>query len=386
MRRLFSLTLAAVGIAGTALSQSTTASTINFNPKDSSGTQKFYFPVANYSDSIALDKAMPRLAEQVLVSYKDTNKRNYYESSINYYLLSGNYTVGIAMIDSIQKIDDNPSFDIETKSYARAKISEGSHNGSFEAAFKEEFSKAFNQLSFRKKVAAAMVDTSWITFASKEFISFRDKLAKDNKDTLSLEDARLLCDKYFAARFNKDAIPMLIPLMDARYRPTFPAIKSVTWAGVYPVEHIDDRPSPNMKYKLLFELAEFAIKGQENTAKSEMNLGLGTVARELNLHEGNGIGRKNIQAVVVVHGPALYSLMNNEKYKRKYGIDNPNIPLVNELLGYGVNIIVCGQAMTFLQLEMEDLVPGIKQALTAQTVISSYQLKNYVYYKVALNE
>src|SRR5215471_4199307 len=193
MRRLFSLAFAAIAMAGAALSQSNTVSSISLKPKDSSSTQKFYFPVANYSDSGALSNAMPKLAEQVLVIYKETNKRTYYESSINYYLLSGNYAMGIAMIDSIQKIDDNPSFDIETKSYARAKISEGSHNGSFEAAFKEEFSKAFNQLSFRKKVAAAMVDTSWITFASKEFISFRDKLAKDNKDTLSLEDARLLC-------------------------------------------------------------------------------------------------------------------------------------------------------------------------------------------------
>jgi intracellular sulfur oxidation DsrE/DsrF family protein len=82
--------------------------------------------------------------------------------------------------------------------------------------------------------------------------------------------------------------------------------------------------------------------------------------------------------VVVVHAEGLYSLLSNEKYKKKYGVDNPNIPLIKELQNYGVKMIVCGQAMTFWRLEMQDLVPGIKQALTAQTVLSSYQLKNYV--------
>jgi predicted peroxiredoxin len=62
--------------------------------------------------------------------------------------------------------------------------------------------------------------------------------------------------------------------------------------------------------------------------------------------------------------------LSNEKYKRKYGIDNPNIPLIKELQTYGVKMIVCGQAMTFYRLEMEELVPGIKKALTAQTVLS----------------
>jgi hypothetical protein len=42
--------------------------------------------------------------------------------------------------------------------------------------------------------------------------------------------------------------------------------------------------------------------------------------------------------------------------------------------------------MTFFRLEKEDLVPGIRQALTAQTVLSTYQLKNYVYYDESLRE
>jgi intracellular sulfur oxidation DsrE/DsrF family protein len=140
-----------------------------------------------------------------------------------------------------------------------------------------------------------------------------------------------------------------------------------------------------MKYKLLMELTAFAPKGQDSTAKKEINGGLGEVARKINLHVANGIPKKNIDLVIVVHAAALYAFMTNEKYKKRYKIDNPNLALIKELQDFGAKIIVCGQAMTFFNLEREDMVPGIKQALTAQTVLSSYQLKGYVFYNIKLD-
>ena len=165
----------------------------------------------------------------------------------------------------------------------------------------------------------------------------------------------------------------------------FPAIKAYKWAGVAPVQGIDEKIDPNIKYKLLLELTGFAAKEMEATAKYEMNGGLGEVGRKINLHVAAGVPKRNMDIVIVVHAGALFALMNNDKYKRKYGVDNPNIPLIKELQDFGAKIIVCGQAMTFLRLEKEDLVPGIKQALTAQTVLSTYQLKGYTYYNVTLD-
>ena len=89
--------------------------------------------------------------------------------------------------------------------------------------------------------------------------------------------------------------------------------------------------------------------------------------------------------VVIVHAGALFALLNNEKYKRKYGIDNPNTTMIKDLQKFGARIIVCGQAMTFLGLEMEDLVSGIKEAMSAQTVLSTYELKGYKLYDVTLD-
>ena len=354
--------------------------------KDSAtGNQQFYFPSNNYTDSMALIKAMPKLAEQVLSVYHDENRRTFFENSIYYYLLSENYNKAVDLVDSVRKIDDDRSYDIEVKSYALAKLAEKKQEGSFEKVFKKEFAEAFNPLSFRKKVNG-VVDSSLLDYFHKDYTSLKEKLQKNNKDSLGLEDARSLCDKFAYYTLYSKIYPLMTSLIDDQYKQTFPAIKSVKWAGVVPVQGIDEVPDPKMQYKLLFELTGFAYKGQDSTAKKEFNAGLGSVARELNLHEANGIPGKNIDAVVVVHAGALYSLLTNEKYKKKYGLDNPNIPLIKELQDYGVKIIVCGQAMTFLRLEKEDLVPGIKQALNAQTVISSYQLKNFVYFDMSLTE
>lgn len=348
--------------------------------------QKFYFPTGYFNDPVALNKAMPKLAEQVLKVYHEDKKRTFFENSISYELLSENYNKAIDLIDSVRKIDDDKSYDIDAKSYALAKIADKKQPGSFDNVFKKEYSEVFNQLSFRKKVNAALADTSYVSYMDKDLASLKEKLIKSNKDSLSLEDSRSLCEKFFNYIFYKTTTPLTFQLIDAKYRATFPAIKSAKWAGVVPVEAIEEKPDPNMEYKLLFELSGFAIKGQDSSAKTDINLGLSEVARQINLHEANGIPRKNINIVIVTHASALYCFLTNEKYKKKYRVDNPNIPLIKELQNYGVKMLVCGQAMTFLNLELEDLVPGIKQVLTAQTVISSYQLKGYVYYDMSLRE
>jgi intracellular sulfur oxidation DsrE/DsrF family protein len=373
MRKVLFSTIIAIGTISVTFAQLGTNVIKPIN-KDSAATDsKFYFPVANYSDSIAMAEAMPKLSAHVLANYHEANQRTYFESCINYYILSDNYPKAIEMVDSIRKIDDDKSYDVDVMTYALAKISEKENQASFEAKFKTEFSNAFNELSFPKKVSLALVDSSSIGILKKDYKSFLEKLVKSNKDSLSIEDARSLCDKYFMYSFNKEIMLLAGSLIDKKYRPTFPAIKAVSWAGVLPVEHVDEIPDPTMHYNMLFEITWF-----DTAAKKEIHGGLGNVARELNLHEANGIPGKNIRAVVVVHADGLYSLLSDEKYKKKYGIDNPNIPLIKELQKYGVKMIVCGQAMTYYRLEMQDLVPGLKQALTAQTVLSSYRLKNYV--------
>ena len=64
-------------------------------------------------------------------------------------------------------------------------------------------------------------------------------------------------------------------------------------------------------------------------------------------------------------------------------MDNPNLQLIKDLEKVGARIIACGQAMAFLNVKKDDLLPEVKVSLTAQTVLSSYQLKGYVHYQIA---
>jgi intracellular sulfur oxidation DsrE/DsrF family protein len=130
-----------------------------------------------------------------------------------------------------------------------------------------------------------------------------------------------------------------------------------------------------MRYKIL---VEDVIPVRDSVSAKDVNRGLTEVGRIINLHIASGIPKNKLDIVVVVHGPALFSLYTNPEYHKKYGIDNPNIPMMDELVKNGVRFIVCGQAMNFLDIKKEELDPRVHISLTAQTVLSGYQLKGYV--------
>ena len=355
-------------------------------PEDSTASdQKFYFPYSFYNDTLALDNAIPALAEKVINNFSADNKKDW-QKQAGYYALAHNFKNSLAAIDSFRKKKDDNSGEMELRSYDLAMIKDKEKPGSFDQVFKQEYSTAYSQLSFRKKVSAAFFDTSAITQSKKDYTEFTEKFKKDKTDSLTNEEAQSLLDKYMAySVFGKIHPLMSTYTSDPKYQMMFPAIKGFKWGGVAPVQDVTELADPKMKYKLLMELTGFAAKGEEKTAKNEINYGIGEISRKINLHVAAGVPQKNIDLVIIVHAGALFAFLNNEKYKRKYGIDNPNITIIKDLQNFGAKIIVCGQAMTFLGLEMEDLVPGIKEALSAQTVLSTYELKGYKFYNVTLD-
>jgi len=160
---------------------------------------------------------------------------------------------------------------------------------------------------------------------------------------------------------------------------SYPLIKTSKYSGVLPVSGVTEKPDPTMQYKLLLE---DVVPIKDSAAAKEISEGLAEIGRIINLHIASGIPKNNLRVVAIVHGAALYALYTNERYKNKYGVDNPNIVLINELMKNGVKFIACGQAMNFFDVKKEELLPGIGITLTAQTVLSSYQLKGYVLYPI----
>jgi intracellular sulfur oxidation DsrE/DsrF family protein len=90
-----------------------------------------------------------------------------------------------------------------------------------------------------------------------------------------------------------------------------------------------------------------------------------------------GIPKEKLHVVLAIHGAAAYSVMNNETYKLKYGVDNPTLKLFHELDQAGVNIFVCGQSLFARKIDRLKMVPEVKVASSMLTVMTTYQLKGY---------
>ena len=158
----------------------------------------------------------------------------------------------------------------------------------------------------------------------------------------------------------------------------YPWYKAGNFSGVIPVANIEEVPDPNIDYKLLFEL----VAPNPDSSSGDIYASLAEVARKINLHVASGISLKRIYPVIVIHAGALHAFRNNEAYQKKYKKDNPNIAVIAELKKLETKFIVCGQAMAFFDVKKEELLPDMKVAITAQTVLSNYQLKGYVLFLV----
>ncbi|MDX5436899.1 MAG: hypothetical protein LPK03_06865, partial [Pontibacter sp.] len=94
------------------------------------------------------------------------------------------------------------------------------------------------------------------------------------------------------------------------------------------------KPDPQLEYKVLIDVHEAADKPEAIVP------GLTHTARMLNLHKLGGVPEENMQVVLVVHGPALPLVLTNEAYRSKFGMDNPNTPIIDALKKAGVQLFV----------------------------------------------
>lgn len=144
---------------------------------------------------------------------------------------------------------------------------------------------------------------------------------------------------------------------------------------VFSVPFALERPDPTLKYKILVDVNTAAEKPEI------VNENLEAAAKIVNLHVLGGVPEKNLQVVLVVHGAAAFYLMNNEVYRQKYAVDNPNLPLISSLHKAGVKIFVCGQTIVKRNLDYQKLAPEVTVALSAITTITNYSLKGFTVLK-----
>ncbi len=148
------------------------------------------------------------------------------------------------------------------------------------------------------------------------------------------------------------------------------------YGQVWAIENPDFKTDTSQEFKVVFDVKD----GPKSD--TELNRNLNTVARFLNMHAQSGIPASQIKVALIVHGTAARNLLTDEAHKERYKVANPNRELVEQLLDAGVEIILCGQSSKTRDLPKEDLVPGVKIALSAMT--ANIQLQNQGYRPIKL--
>jgi intracellular sulfur oxidation DsrE/DsrF family protein len=149
----------------------------------------------------------------------------------------------------------------------------------------------------------------------------------------------------------------------------YPFIKS--GGSMFEVPEAEPIADKEMKYKVLYEISKGADK------PDTINATLDKLARLVNLHLSAGIPKQNLDVVAVVHFLGTPLILSDEAYKKKYGVNNPNTALINELTANGVKIYICGQSLYMRKMEKEPRNPNIKVTLSAMLLMTTLQSKGY---------
>lgn len=148
-----------------------------------------------------------------------------------------------------------------------------------------------------------------------------------------------------------------------------PAIRS--FGAVFGVADPDFSTPTDMEYKVAFEIS------QASNSPERVNAALNTVARFINMHAAAGVPRENIRAAVVVHGSAGWELLDDDAYRARHGVNNPNAELIRELTAFGARVILCGQTAASRGIPRDGLLSGVEVALSAMTAFLVLQEDGY---------
>lgn len=143
------------------------------------------------------------------------------------------------------------------------------------------------------------------------------------------------------------------------------------YGGVAPVPNAAEFPRRNAK--VVFDIVS-------SSDPEEVNRGLESVARYLNLHAQAGHGAENVRIALVLHGGATRCALEDSAYAKATGeAANPNLPLVRILAKHRVEVFVCGQSLIRQKHSLEEVDPTITIATSAMTVNVNKQLDGYAY-------
>jgi intracellular sulfur oxidation DsrE/DsrF family protein len=152
-----------------------------------------------------------------------------------------------------------------------------------------------------------------------------------------------------------------------------PVIKD--YGTMYDVPFAKDKPDPSKKYKIIVESAANIEKPEDIYAPFEH------ISRMYNLHVYCGVPQKNLFVEVVVFGPSVSVLLNNDAYKQKFGVENPNLKIIEQMTKAGIKMHACGQSIMLVGIDPATVNPNIDVVVSRFTTVSDRQRKGYTFFK-----
>lgn len=148
----------------------------------------------------------------------------------------------------------------------------------------------------------------------------------------------------------------------------------VGYGAVVPMPNAAEPPRRGIK--IVFDITS-------ESKPEEVNKGLESVARYLNLNAQVGNKASDAQLALVLHGPATKAALNDAAYaSRTEAKQNPNLALVRELKKHGVEVFVCGQALARHKYATSEVAAEFTTAVSAMTVNANKQQDGYSYISV----
>lgn len=180
--------------------------------------QQFDFPGAVLDDPAALARQLPRLAEEVLAVYQESNRDRYLDNLFRLQMVAGKYAEAgqsLALLSELRRAaKPSPStvFNVRWEIYAKARQRQVAGSISFDEAFRDAFRDAFRKLDDKTAYQVLYSFGTSLNFLRNTLQAALDR--QKGKTTISLAEAVDLLRKYFAVEAFQNFGPLTAGLSD----------------------------------------------------------------------------------------------------------------------------------------------------------------------------
>ena len=131
------------------------------------------------------------------------------------------------------------------------------------------------------------------------------------------------------------------------------------------------QPDKNHVYKAVYD----ATKASKDS--TQILPALNMAGSELNALAVCHIPTSNAKFIIVFHGAAIYGILDNASYKKKYGVDNPNLKVLSKFKATGTQLFVCGQNLLAENIDFKTISSDVTIASDALIVLMTFQNAGY---------